>query len=161
MNAIAIFKDKIIGSVKFHQCNSSTLCRVTIELQGFEEDKLRGIHIHEWGDTTRGCETACGHFNPKGKLHGSQNLYGDDRHVGDMINNIKSSGGQVQLEYYDTLIDLFSPIQENIIGRMVVLHENADDLGIDRDKDIESATTGKAGKRIACAPIVLYKPDFC
>ena len=44
---------------------------------------------------------------------------------------------------------------------MVVLHENADDLGIDRDKDIESATTGKAGKRIACAPIVLYKPDFC
>ena len=160
----------ITGSIKFHQCNSQTQCLVTIQLSGFAEDKLRGIHIHNWGDTRpygaveqsdtrQGCESACAHFNPTGKLHGSQILHGNDRHVGDLVNNIQSQNGQVYLQYYDTLIDLFAPIQQNIIGRMVVIHQDPDNLGFDRDIDQESATTGKAGKRIACAPIVLYKGE--
>jgi Cu-Zn family superoxide dismutase len=160
MNAIAIFGGNLIaGSVKFHQCNSQTQCLVTIQLSGFAEDKLRGIHIHNWGDTRQGCESACAHFNPTGKLHGSQILHGNDRHVGDLVNNIQSQNGQVYLQYYDTLIDLFAPIQQNIIGRMVVIHQDPDNLGFDRDMDQESATTGKAGQRIDCAPIVLYKGD--
>lgn len=162
VDAVAIFSENcnfsgtIRGTVKFHQCDPNTLCKVIIDLVGFPADTLRGIHIHNWGDTRQGCDSACAHFNPYNKLHGSEILYGNDRHVGDMINNIQSRGGKVYLEYYDNLIDLFAPLTKNIVGRMVVIHENADNLGFDRDTDRESATTGKAGKRIACAPIVLY-----
>lgn len=163
VDSVAIFSENckysgtIRGTVKFHQCCPDTMCRVTIELEGFPADTPRGIHIHKWGDTRQGCESACAHFNPYDKLHGSEILYGSDRHVGDMLNNIQSRGGKVHLEYYDSLINLFAPVRENIVGRMVVIHESADNLGFDRDIDRESATTGKAGKRIACAPIVLYK----
>jgi hypothetical protein len=34
-----------------------------------------------------------------------------------------------------------------------------DNWGVGRNFDEESATTGKAGKRIACSPIVLCKPE--
>jgi Cu-Zn family superoxide dismutase len=162
VDAISIFSQTsthsgtIRGFVKFHQCDKNTQCKVTIDLSGFAEDKLRGIHIHNWGDTREGCTSACSHFNPYGKLHGSEILYGTDRHVGDMINNIQSRSGKVYLEYFDNLIDLLAPVEQNIIGRMIVIHEDTDNLGFDRDIDQESATTGKAGKRIACAPIVLY-----
>ena len=166
VSAIAIFGDHstdsnpsehIEGSVKFRQCGPLTKCRVTIELKGFKEDRIRAIHVHKWGELRgEGCAGACEHFNPYNTLHGSYILHGNDRHVGDLINNIQSVGGKVNIEYYDDMIDLFESPDFNIIGRMVVIHESEDNLGFDRDRDRESATTGKAGKRIACSPIVLY-----
>lgn len=165
VSAIAVFgnhsnnsnpSERIEGSVSFHQCSPDTKCKVKIELRGFKEDILRGIHIHKWGDMREGCTSACEHFNPYGERHGSFILHGKNRHVGDLINNIQSTKGKVYVEYYDDMINLFAIPDYNIIGRMVVIHASADNLGLDRDTDKESATTGKAGKRIACSPIVLY-----
>lgn len=163
MNAIAFFDKKmypIYGSVKFHQCDEKSMTKISIELEGFTDTKEHGIHIHTYGDLSRGCSSACDHFNPNGKLHGSQRLYGLDRHVGDMINNIRADRtGKVKVEYTDPLINLFG--YDTVIGRMVVIHADRDNEGIDRETDKESATTGKAGARIACAVIGLAKNGSC
>lgn len=31
-----------------------------------------GIHIHQYGDMTQGCESMGGHYNPFGSTHGAQ-----------------------------------------------------------------------------------------
>ena len=161
MNAIAFFDKKMFpinGFVKFHQCDPSQDTRITIDLDGFTDTNPHGIHIHTFGDLSQGCTSACDHYNPYDKLHGNMELHGNDRHVGDMINNvIPNKKGKVKIFYEDPLIDLFG--ENNVVGRMIVLHKNMDNLGIDRDIDKESAKTGKAGERIACAVIGLSKYD--
>jgi Cu/Zn superoxide dismutase len=42
----------------------------------------------------------------------------------------------------------------SVIGRMVVVHADKDDLG--RGGDVESTKTGNAGERVACAVIGIY-----
>jgi Cu-Zn family superoxide dismutase len=130
---------------------------VVINLEGFSDNKQRGIHIHTYGDMSKGCDSACDHYNPENKLHGNYLLHGNNRHVGDMINNIKPIDRKVYVEYEDPLIDLYG--KHTVIGRMVVVHADSDDCGMYRDVNELSATTGNAGKRIACAVIGLAKPE--
>lgn len=172
MNAIAYFDPnascnsdyKISGTVKFHQCSPSdpTVIQINLNCPSLPSGSYHGIHIHTCGDLTQGCTSACDHFNPYDQLHGSSELHGKRRHVGDLINNIIIDKNHNSTDVFrDNLVKLFGPLSTSVIGRSVVVHADADNCGIDRNVDKESAKTGKAGKRIACAVIGLTNTNFC
>lgn len=177
MNAIAVFDPKSSfnsikcnGTVKFHQCSPKHKTVVTFNLSDLPTNSTRGIHIHQLGDLTKGCASLCQHWDPNSKQrHGNIELFGSDRHVGDMINNIVADkNGKVNFSYEDELIDLFPPF--SIIGRSIVIHEREDDLGIFRDEHDkngkltkraeESGKTGNAGSRVACSIIGITDHHF-
>lgn len=171
MNAIAFFDPyassnsaKLEGQVTFHQCSIKDYVIVHISLKNFKPNSVHAIHVHEEGDLSKGCISLCAHFNPHNKLHGSYELYGQDRHVGDLKvgNIVADKNGIIDITFVDDLIDLYS--YESIIGRSIVIHEKMDDLGryrYDNDKrGKESAITGNAGGRIACAIIGRSSTDF-
>ena len=94
------------------------------------------------------------HFNPAGKTHGAP---GDaERHAGDLGNVTAGADGVATLALTDAQIPLSGP--NSILGRAVVVHELADDLGKgDRSEPgvqgKTSHTTGNAGARLACGVI--------
>ena len=168
MKAIACFNHQISGYVLFEIVDKST-CKVTIKLENFEPCKTHAIHIHEYGDMRRGCKSAGGHYNPHKEDHGCIYLAPKHRHVGDLINNVKSDeNGKVDVVYYDNLIKINSS-KVNILGRSVVIHDGIDDLGLGGLSDTgeiinkkvhkESLLNGNAGCRIDCAIIGICSDD--
>jgi len=106
-----------------------------------------GFHIHEFGDLSKGCESAGGHYNPDNVDHG--NL--DNGHVGD-LGNIKADNlGVAKFSIIAERVDLVGA--RSIVGRSFVVHSDEDDLG--RGGDEESLITGNAGERLACGVITL------
>lgn len=170
MNGVSFFDPgssnntgKISGTVEFHQCNIDTMTRIIFKLSGFKPNTIHGCHIHTSGDLTQGCKSACAHYNPMGFQHGNSGIFGKNRHHGDTCNNIVAdANGMVNYTYQDDLIDLIGEF--SVIGRMVVLHDKEDDLGVYRhensDRGRESAITGNAGSRIACAVIGITNRDL-
>jgi superoxide dismutase, Cu-Zn family len=166
MNAIAIFDPsastnagKISGSIKFYQASkdSSTFC--LIDLKGFKPNSTHGFHIHEYGEITT-CKDCGGHYNPYGKQHGSYLYDGNNRHAGDLTNNlVTDENGNCKFILEDNLISLFPRYQvfDTIIGRSVVIHLDKDDLGL--GNNAESKISGNAGKRICCSVIGISKPE--
>jgi Cu-Zn family superoxide dismutase len=157
MNAICILKsDTVNGYVSFHQCNIYERVRVKIQLKG-PPGQTHAIHIHEYGDMRKGCDSLGAHYNPYETTHGSM-LYEMPRHAGDLINNVTfDQRGHFYYEYDDRLINLFpSASIDNILGRSIVIHEKEDDLGRGKGAQREeSLKTGNAGKRICCGIIGL------
>jgi Cu-Zn family superoxide dismutase len=173
MEAIAFFDSKsssnsgkISGAVRFTQSNSGHHTRIQIELSGFEPNSIHGCHIHQSGDLSRGCDSTCAHYNPFGAMHGqaettqlpdgSLQLSGYDRHVGDLVSNIVADiNGSVNITFWDNLVELDGPY--SVIGRAVVIHEDADDCGHYQGNDTvkikQTTLSGNAGARIACAII--------
>jgi Cu-Zn family superoxide dismutase len=173
MNAIVVFEKNlnnsnnyrgIEGTIQMSQANMNQLVFVQFDLRGFPPNGEFGCHVHRCGDLRKGCESACEHFDPYGRLHGRYEYYGLNRHVGDLAipdGNLKSDkDGRVHVGFYDDLISLF-PNERCVIGRMIVIHEKKDDGGIFRGENTElgkeSGKTGNAGKRVACAIIGLAK----
>lgn len=163
MNAIAVFNPLVCsgieGYVIFQQKEGFTI--VTFTLRGFKSNSEHGVHIHKYGISSieNACQSTCEHYNPENKLHGSIFRHGNDRHAGDLINNVLSDHlGQFNFAYKDSLIKV-----EDILGRSVVIHSGIDDLGIyrkdftNKERQKGSATTGNAGGRIACSVIGRYK----
>jgi Cu/Zn superoxide dismutase len=169
--------NKIRGSVVFTQTNDKFV-RVDIDLFDVPSG-IHGIHVHEnpikFFKDMDYCQQAGGHFNghvkswspktPEGTPHGSFG-FKTERHVGDMCNNIMSVSGVIKMTYYDNLISLIPDHPHCILGRSVVIHNEQDDEGLyilrkDTKKEmkrwIESRITGNAGKRIACANIILLE----
>ena len=104
---------------------------------------LHGFHVHQLGDLREGCKSACSHYNPDGRTHGGPT--GTDRHAGDLGNILADAEGRcVSRVIADVCLD-------DIIGRMLVIHDDEDDLGLGGDD--ESLKTGNAGTRIACGVI--------
>ena len=96
-----------------------------IKLSGLKPKQKHALHIHEYGDKSGGCKTCGGHYNPKGVNHGSY-LYPGPYHVGDLINNVESNRhGRVSIRFV-TADDLKI---DDILGRSIVIHDLADDLG--------------------------------
>lgn len=164
MFAITVFQNthEIQGIIKLSQSSPNDLVFVQVDLHNFPPNRSFACHVHEYGDLTKGCESACSHFNPYGRLHGRFEIYGPNRHVGDLAipsgNLVSDKKGNVKMSFYDDLISLF-PNERCVIGRMIVIHEKPDDGGVYRNEltilGKESGKTGNAGKRIACAVIGL------
>jgi len=108
-----------------------------------------GFHIHQFGDTTNGCASCGGHFNPHGGTHGAPE--GKVRHAGDLGNIVAADNGIAVVDIVDHLIPIHGP--HTIVGRAVVVHEKIDDLG--KGGNDESLKTGNAGPRLACGIVAL------
>lgn len=108
-----------------------------------------GYHIHKAGDIRgKGCLLACDHWH-KGKptRHGGPPTYKGPRHTGDLGNIKKQSDTEdLKIEHFLRGVSVW-----DILGRSILVHEDADDLGEGSFED--SHTTGHSGKRIACAII--------
>ena len=121
------------------------MTRIKINVcNGWLGDGARGFHIHESGDMSDGCKSMGAHYNPDDKKHGG--LSDEERHFGD-FGNVPARNGCIVHELQIPNMKL-----NDIVGRGLVIHERADDLG--RGGDKESEKTGNAGGRLLCAPIV-------
>lgn len=147
----------IKGNIEFIQKEKEDVI-IKVNISGLKPGK-HGFHIHEAGDLTDSCSSACKHFNPYNKKHGGPNS--KERHVGDLGNITANKMGNVKKTFTDSKIKLKG--KSSIIGRSVVIHDLEDDLGlggldkngdiVDKKVHLESLKTGNAGKRIACGVI--------
>lgn len=153
--AIAVFNDKIKGTVKFTEDLENNDIVITLNLSGLKSNSFHGFHVHEAGDLSDKCTSMCAHFNPYKKTHGGPNML--DRHVGDLGNIKTNAKGEAKYVFNDDVIKLRGN-KCNIIGRGLIIHEDEDDCG--KGGNAESLKTGNAGKRIACAVIGYSKENF-
>lgn len=155
------------GTVFFEQLHGESV-KVTFNLYGFIPGAIHAIHIHEFGDLSRGCSSLGEHYNPTRAKHG--------KHKGDLIKNFQADIlGSFSFSYVDNLN------VNDLYGRSVVIHALPDDLGNARYNDLftrelmylsrergyrigprkamieelnrQSTITGNAGRRIACGII--------
>ncbi len=114
-----------------------------------------GFHIHTYGDLSKGCDSACAHYNPHQGMHGAPTDKKLLRHAGDLGNITANANGKAFFRIIDPLVKLSGPY--SVIGRSLVIHEDPDDLG--KTRHPFSKTTGNSGKRIACAVIGIKNPS--
>lgn len=143
--AVAMINDdenQIKGVVRFCSIGSEEKksgCVVDGTIDGLSPG-LHGIHIHECGDLSLGCESVGEHYNPRNSPHGSPNDPPTHRHVGDLGNIRADDDGRATFRFIDPLVEVW-----DIIGRSVVVTKNADDVG--RGQNERSLIDGNSGKR--------------
>ncbi len=120
------------------------------QINGLEPGE-HGIHIHEFGDLSKGCETAGGHYDPDGVEHGDL----EKGHVGDLGNIVANESGTAKFKIIAERVDLTG--DRSVVGRALVVHADRDDLG--KGGDEESLKTGNAGDRLGCGVIRLKNMD--
>lgn len=147
--------------------NKSKGCWILLQVQGFPHDSTHGIHIHEFGDMSRGCDSLGPHWNPTGETHGTFHIQGMPRHAGDIMNNFTTDEfGDCRMQHYEPSFRI-----ADVVGRSIVIHEHPDDCGLggldthhlhthDPSKikkwhhvREESLLNGNSGKRIMCGVI--------
>lgn len=150
-SAVAIVsndKNQIKGVIRFTTSNDDAHvqgCVVDGVIDGLAPGD-HGIHIHENGDISNGCESLGAHYNPRKARHGSPDDSADQRHVGDLGNIEANSTGRATFRFTDKLLTV-----GDIIGRSVVVTENADDFGSGDNE--QSKIDGNSGARLACGII--------
>ena len=152
----------VAGVVRFQDTGQGV--KINYDITGMADGE-HGFHIHEYGDLTDGCQSACTHFNPFGTTHGG--LDSKVRHEGD-LGNIVSRNGRAKGSLVAEKLSLNPRDVTCIVGRMIIVHEDRDDLGLgglDKDGKIidqkvheESLKTGNAGKRLGCGVIGFQEP---
>lgn len=145
--AVAVFDTtEVKGEVVFIQKKQGV---VVTSLFTLLPPGKHGYHIHKAGDLRgKGCMLACSHWH-KGKptRHGGPPGYKGPRHTGDLGNiEMPQEKKEVKMEQFLRGVTIF-----DILGRSLIVHDDADDLGEGPFED--SHTTGHSGKRIACAVI--------
>jgi Cu/Zn superoxide dismutase len=130
--AVAILQcPSVKGHVVFSQETIQSPVVLTFFLSGFTPNHCYAIHIHEYGDTRKGCSSLGAHLNPHKSIHGSVESQDTHRHIGDLINNISSdASGCITSSFQDHHISLYyRKNQYCILGRSLVFHEFPDDEG--------------------------------
>jgi len=150
--AVCVMKgDKgVEGIIWFNQEGEGKPVKITGEIKGLTPGK-HGFHIHEFGDSTDGCNSAGSHYNPHNKSHGGPQ--DTERHAGDFGNVEAGSDGVAKVNMTDSSIALSGSL--NVIGRSMVVHADPDDLG--KGNHETSKTTGNSGARVACGVIGIAK----
>jgi len=150
-SAVAVLSGEsgVSGVIRFQQTGGPpSPVSVSGNVTGLSAGR-HGFHIHQLGDTSGGCKSTGGHFNPLQLRHGAPgDLY---RHVGDLGNILAGEDGVAVVNLEDTQLSLTG--LASIVGRGVVVHAGMDDLG--RGGDDGSMKTGNAGGRVACGVIGL------
>uniref|UniRef100_UPI001EAF4FDC superoxide dismutase [Cu-Zn]-like n=1 Tax=Oncorhynchus gorbuscha TaxID=8017 RepID=UPI001EAF4FDC len=148
MKAVCVLKGtgEVTGTVFFEQEGADGPVKLIGEISGLAPGE-HGFHVHAFGDNTNGCMSAGPHFNPHNKTHGGPT--DAVRHVGDLGNVTAGADNVAKINIQDKMLTLTGP--NSIIGRTMVIHEKADDLG--KGGNEESLKTGNAGGRQACGVI--------
>lgn len=135
----ALKGQQVSGKVQFTQTSNGVL--VEAKVTGLTPGR-HGFHIHERGNCM-GDGTAAGpHFNPHTGQHGAPT--DPQRHAGD-LGNLDADANGVATYKAEVSGLTVEPGPNSIIGRSVIVHENADDL--------TSQPAGNAGARQACGLI--------
>lgn len=140
---------KVFGQVLFKQDYPEGRLSVLLRISGFPKDggpEARAVHIHQYGDLSRGCDSTGGHYNPHGIHHPG--------HPGD-FGNFEPQQGKISA-VFESEATLFGGL--SVMGRAVVIHEKMDDLG--RGGDAGSLLHGNAGRRLGCCVIGLSSPNM-
>lgn len=149
-SAVAIVTDneQIKGVVRFSviaEEKHTDGCVVDGVIDGLKPG-LHGLHIHECGDISKGCASLGKHYNPRNVRHGSPENDIDERHAGDLGNIEADCNGRAKFRFIDKIVGV-----SEIIGRSVVVTENADDFGAGSNET--SLIDGNSGARLACGII--------
>lgn len=132
--------DGKFGMVTFKRTEDGVA--VMAHLEGMPENSTHGFHVHEYGDcSSPDATSAGGHFNPTDNPHGARDS--EHRHMGDLGNIQTNRSGMAHVEFVDHKLSMRGP--HSILGRSVVVHEQADDL--------TSQPVGNAGARVLCGVI--------
>lgn len=137
--------DKVSGKILMMQSQGGPTL-IKGKISGLEKGQ-HGFHIHEFGDLSRGCDSAGAHYNPDNVDHGDLSK----GHVGDLGNISADDSGVAEFTIVAKRVDLIG--ERSVVGRSIVIHKDQDDLG--KGGDLESLKTGNAGDRLACGIIVL------
>lgn len=140
---------KVYGHVLFRQQHPHGTLQVLLRLSGFPKSSSRqghihAVHIHQYGDLSQGCDSTGGHYNPNQVPHPG--------HPGD-FGNFVAYNGRIN-DAVESGATLFGG--PSVMGRAVVIHEKADDLGQGGDKG--SLLHGNAGRRLGCCVIGVSSP---
>ncbi|KZC13330.1 Copper chaperone for superoxide dismutase, partial [Dufourea novaeangliae] len=135
--------NKVMGVIRFTQTLDGCVIDGTVD--GLNPGE-HGIHIHECGDISKGCDSVGEHFNPNNTIHGGPDDDVLKRHVGDLGNITANDVGRATFRRIDKLINV-----TDIIGRSLVITENPDDFGQGNAPD--SKLNGNSGNRLACGII--------
>lgn len=138
--------ENISGSILFEQFENGQLW-VGAYVSRLSEGS-HGMHVHTNPITGGECSSAGEVWNPTEMDHGSWD--GDVRKAGSLQSLVsKSEYEETTLEYMDPVATLFG--DDSILGRSIVIHAGADDLGLGDDEG--SKANGNSGDPIACCTI--------
>ncbi|XP_069865979.1 copper chaperone for superoxide dismutase isoform X2 [Dipodomys merriami] len=142
--AVAILggSGSVQGVVRFLQLTPDH-CLIEGTIDGLEPG-LHGLHVHQYGDLTKDCNSCGEHYNPDGTSHGGPQ--DSDRHRGDLGNVHADADGRAIFRLEDEQLKVW-----DVIGRSLVIDEGEDDLG--RGGHPLSKVTGNSGERLACGII--------
>ncbi|BEI85730.1 hypothetical protein CcaverHIS002_0600170 [Cutaneotrichosporon cavernicola] len=142
----------LAGELFFNQRAWSDVVTLTGTISGVPPGQ-HGMHVHQWGDLSQGCNSTGMHWNPLNRNHGAPT--DRNRHLGDMGNFEAGADGVIHVDHSDRRMSLCG--RYSIMGRAINLHVGTDDLG--RGGVELSLQTGNAGPRLACGVIGAVDPS--
>ncbi|XP_063241222.1 copper chaperone for superoxide dismutase [Bacillus rossius redtenbacheri] len=132
------------GVVRFVQADADT-CVVDGAVDGLRPGP-HGLHVHELGDLSQGCDSVGDHFSLLGTSHGGPEDDPNSRHTGDLGNICADETGRATFRLTDRVLKVW-----DIVGRSLVVTDGPDDLG--RGGSPRSSQDGNSGRRLACGII--------
>jgi len=140
--------NNVTGAIVFTQNGKNVM--MIADIAGLEPNTRHGIYIHESGDLSApDLSSAGGHFNPYHHMHGGPGTL--PVHAGDLGNLTADANGNAHLELEVKDVTISTGAIDDIVGKSVIIHVNADDFS--------SQPSGNSGPRIAGGVIQLRVPS--